>query len=72
MKYKKQFENLAKYFHEDGMSKDEIEYFNKHLLEHIGEENFDSMVQYGVDEGVDADKQVEWLKEIIKKNESED
>lgn len=72
MKYKEQFENLAKYFHEENMTEEDKEHFNKHLLEQLGEENFDFMVQYGVDEGVDADKQMEWLKEIISKNEGKD
>lgn len=73
MKFEKQFEDLASYFYKGDVSDEETKFFNQQLLKHLGGEKvFDDLIQWGEDQGIDADKQIEMLIRIIEKNESKD
>jgi len=67
MKYENEFNELASLFYEDWMGNKDKEEFKQTLLEVFGSEHFDNLVQWGVDEGVGPQVQMEMLRTILEK-----
>ncbi|MFW6047629.1 MAG: hypothetical protein ACOCP4_07595 [Candidatus Woesearchaeota archaeon] len=67
MKYEREFNELASLFYEDWMDAEDKEEFKQTLLEVFGSEHFDNLMQWGVDEGVGPQVQVEMLRAILEK-----
>lgn len=74
MKYENEFNELASLFYEDWMEKEDKEEFKQTLLEVFGPQHFDDLIDWGVNEGVGPQVQMEMLRNILEKemeNESQ-
>lgn len=67
MKYEKEFNEIISLYYEDGMSSEEKEKLRQTVLKMFGSDHFDSLIQEGVDNGVDVHTQMEALKIILKR-----
>lgn len=68
MKYVNEFNELASLFYEDWMEEKDEEEFKQALLEALGPDNFDDMIEWGVNEGVGPQVQMEMLRKILEKD----
>ena len=66
MKYESEFNELASLFYEDWMEKKDEKEFKQNLLEALGPNHFDDMIDWGVNNSVGPQVQIEMLRRIIK------